>query len=72
MDLSSPAGLISSLFIGLIAMAMIVYAKRAERFAPFLGGAALCVMPYFVHGVVLLWLATAACLAGTWLLGKYT
>jgi hypothetical protein len=72
MDLSSPGGLFTSLIIGLLGMAMIMYAKRAEKLAPFIGGAAMCVFPYFVHGLLLTWLLAGACLAGTWALSRYT
>lgn len=72
MDLSSPASFLTSLIVGLIGMALIIYAKKAERPAPFVGGAALCVFPYFIHGVALTWLVAALCLAGTWALNRAT
>lgn len=71
MDLSA-GGLLSSLFIGLLGLGMIMYAKRADRIAPLVGGLALCVIPYFLHSLLLTWLATGACLAGTWALNKLT
>lgn len=37
-----------------------------------LGGLALCIFPYFVHSLALTWIATGACLAGTWALNKVT
>ena len=69
MDFSA-GGLISGLVIGLVGLAMILYAKKSERMAPFIGGLALCVFPYFVHSVLLTWLLTGACLAGTWALDR--
>jgi hypothetical protein len=71
MDLSA-GGLISSLIIGLVGMGMIMYAKKAERIAPLVGGLALCIFPYFVHSLALTWIATGACLAGTWALNRVT
>lgn len=71
MDLSA-GGLISSFIIGLIGMAMIMYAKKAERIAPLVGGLALCVFPYFVHSLIVTWLVTGACIAGTWALNRMT
>lgn len=71
MDLS-PASLFSSLVIGLVGMGMIMYAKKAERLAPLIGGLALCVFPYFVHSLVLTWIGAGACIAGTWALSKFT
>ncbi len=71
MDFST-GGLLSSLFIGLIGMGMIMYAKKAERVAPLVGGLALCVFPYFVHSLIVTWLVTGACLAGTWALNRVT
>lgn len=70
MDLS-PGGLFSSLIIGLVGFGMILYAKKNERMAPFIGGVALCVFPYFVQSLILTWLLTGACLAGTWMLDRH-
>ncbi|MEO8156878.1 MAG: amino acid transport protein [Betaproteobacteria bacterium] len=45
----------NELFIGLIAgafgMAYFVYGKRQAKFAPMIGGVALCVYPYSTDGV---------------------
>lgn len=71
MDLSA-GSLFSSLVIGLIGMGMIMYAKKAERIAPLVGGLALCVFPYFVHSLILTWLGAGACIAGTWALNRVT
>ncbi|MBL8744942.1 MAG: hypothetical protein JNK58_01155 [Phycisphaerae bacterium] len=71
MDFST-GGLLTSLFIGLVGMGMIMYAKKAERVAPLVGGLALCIVPYFIHSLILTWIAAGACVAGTWALGKVT
>lgn len=71
MDLSAGA-LFSSLVIGLMGFGLMMYGKKSERIAPFVGGAAMCVFPYFVHSLILTWLGAGACLAGTWALNKFT
>lgn len=70
MDLS-PGMLFSSLAIGLVGFAMIVYARKAHRAAPFVGGLVLCVAPYFAHTVVMMWLIAGAAAAGAWAAGKW-
>jgi len=62
MNLSDPAVLISGLFIGLVGVALFMYGKKQCNLR-FLGaGAALCIYPYFVSSVLLIWLIAAACL----------
>lgn len=70
MDLS-PGMLFSSLAIGLVGFAMIVYAKKAHRAAPFICGLVLCVAPYFAQTVVMMWLIAAATAAGTWAVTRW-
>lgn len=71
MDLSA-GGIFTSLVLGLIGMGMMMYAKRSERVAPLVGGLVMCVFPYFVHSILLAWLGAGACLAGTWMLSRFT
>ena len=63
MDLSNPYILLSGLFIGLIGMGLLMYGKKVMEPKCIGIGIAMCVYPYFVTSVVLMWLLAAACLA---------
>ena len=71
MDLSNPASLISGLLIGLVGMALLIYGKKQQRAMPALAGLALCVIPYCIASVAVLWLVTGACLGGLFVANKY-
>lgn len=71
MDLSNPASLISGLLIGLVGMALLIYARKQQRAMPALAGLALCVIPYCIASVLVLWLVTGACLGGLFVASKY-
>jgi hypothetical protein len=71
MDLGSPAALISSIILGLIGTAMLIYGKKQQQFVPVIGGLALCVVPYFLASVLLMWLGGAACIAGVWYSSRF-
>jgi phosphate/sulfate permease len=64
MDLSNPASLISSIVIGIIGMGLFIYGKKQTSIPSLLTGIVLCVFPYFVSSVLLMWAITAACLGG--------
>lgn len=64
--LDHPGALISGLFIGLIGMALFVMGKRAGDLKLLLAGLAMCVYPYFIENVWLMWAITAACLVWVW------
>lgn len=70
MDLSNPAALFSGLVIGVIGMGLFVYGKKQTNLKCLLTGGALCVFPYFVSSVLLLWLITAACLGGLYAMSR--
>lgn len=70
MDLSNPAALISSILIGVIGMGLFVYGKKQQSLPPLLAGVMLCVFPYFVASVMLMWLITAGCLGGLYVAGR--
>ena len=63
-----PANLFSSLFISCIGMGYFLYGKKAGRLWPLLGGIALCVYPYFVGSVLLMWVLAAAIMVGVYLM----
>lgn len=63
MDLDHPGALYSSLIIGLIGMGLFMYGKKQPSARCLLAGIGLCVFPYFVSSVVLMWGVTAATIA---------
>lgn len=71
MDLSNPWSLFTGVVLGLIGMSLFVYGKKQETFPPMIAGAVLCVVPYFVGSILLLWLIAAACLAGLYAHSRY-
>ena len=70
MDLGSPAALFSALLIGLIGTAMFIYSKKQERPMALLTGIALCAFPMFIASVAVLWLVTAGCLGGLYVVSR--
>lgn len=63
----SPAILFSSLIIGLIGMGLLLYGKKQPDLKCLAAGAGLCVFPYFVHSLLVMWLITGACCAALWI-----
>jgi hypothetical protein len=72
MDLSNPASLISGLLVGLVGMALLMYGKKQQRALPALAGLTLCVVPYFIASLLVLWVVTGACLGGLFVASKYS
>lgn len=70
MDLSNPASILSSLLIGLIGVGLFLYGKKQQAPAPLFTGIALCVFPYFVASVWLMWVIAAGCLGLLYLLAR--
>lgn len=64
MDFGNPALLLSGLLISAIGMGLLIYGKRSENLRPLLVGLVMCVFPYFVGSVAILWLGAAACMGG--------
>ena len=71
MDLGNPWTLISGLVIGLVGMVLFMYGKREQNLRALGAGVVLCVYPYFVASVVLMWVVFALVLGVAWALGKY-
>lgn len=65
-----PAQILSGLVIGLIGFALFRYGRQAERPPFLLTGIALMTFPAFVHSVLAMWLVAAACIGGSWLIGR--
>ena len=64
MDLDNPAALFSSIIIGCIGMGVFIYGKKQANVWCLLGGAILCIFPYFVTSLLAMWGITVACLGG--------
>ncbi|MFG0284623.1 MAG: hypothetical protein ACF8R7_09400 [Phycisphaerales bacterium JB039] len=62
----SPAVLLSSLIIGLAGMGLLIYGKKQSNLKCLAAGAGLCVYPYFVHSLIVMWLVALVCGAGLW------
>jgi hypothetical protein len=56
----TPATLAIGILTGAVGVGYFIYGKRQTKFAPLLGGMALCVYPYFVDSV--LWLVVIGAL----------
>ncbi len=70
MDFGNPWALVSGLFIGLLGMALFIYGKKQADLKCLLTGGVLCIFPYFVTSVILMWLITGACVGGLFLWAK--
>lgn len=71
-DFTSPA-FIASLVVSVVGMVLFMYGKRASRQPELMAGIALMVVPYFVHGVLLLSGITGVVVAALWFIthGKF-
>lgn len=72
MDLDHPGVFLSSMLIGVIGMGVFIYGKKSGDFKSLAIGLLMCVFPYFVHSLLVMWLATAACFGGMFVLSKTT
>ncbi len=70
MDFDHPASLISGLIIGLLGMGIFIYGKKQSNLRCIGVGLAMCIFPYFITGLVAMWLCAGACLGAIWGLGK--
>ena len=64
MDLDHPGLLLSSMLIGLLGFAVLIYGKKSGDVRSLVIGLAMCVFPYFVHSLLTMWLLTAAGVGG--------
>lgn len=64
MDLDHPGVLLSSMLIGLFGMALLMYGKKAGSGRALVIGLVMCIFPYFVHSLVVMWLGAGACVGG--------
>ncbi len=70
MDFSNPAILLSGLFIGVIGLALLMYGKKALEPKCIGIGLAMCIYPYFISSLLLLWAVTGACLLAVYFLPR--
>jgi hypothetical protein len=71
MDLSDPWLLISGLVLGAIGAGLFIYGKKQSDLRCLAAGVALCVVPYFIGSVLVLWLFGAGTIGGLWAWCKY-
>ncbi len=71
MNLGDPSVLLSGLVIGCLGMVLFIYGKKQVNMKCLLTGAVLCVFPYFISSVIVMWVITGACLGGLYLASKY-
>jgi hypothetical protein len=69
--LGSPAMFISSAFIGLVGTALFLYGKKQPDLRCLFTGVGMCVYPFFIHSVILLWVVFAAMVAGLYALIRH-
>jgi hypothetical protein len=70
MDLDHPGVMLSSLLIGLVGMALLMYGKKAGSVKAIAIGLVMCVFPYFVHSLVVMWLGAGVCVGGMFVMPK--
>lgn len=64
MDLGNPWVLFSGLFIGAVGFVLFIYGKKQANYKCLAAGLVMCVFPYFVSSLLVMWLLTGACLCG--------
>jgi hypothetical protein len=70
MDLSDLNSLLSSIVIGAIGMGLFIYGKKTQEFKTLGIGIAMCVYPYFVHSLLLMWGIALVCMASVYVLPR--
>jgi hypothetical protein len=70
MNFSDPGIFISGLLIGLIGMGILMYGKKTTEPKCIGIGLAMCVYPYFVTSLLLLWVLAGACMVGVYMLPR--
>jgi len=70
MDLSNPGTLLSALIIGALGMGLFIYGKKQQHIPSLLAGVGMCVFPYFVSSLLVMWLLAALFIGGLWASAK--
>ena len=47
-----PELLFAALFFGAVGIGYFIYGKKQQRFVALISGITLCVVPYFIHGII--------------------
>jgi hypothetical protein len=71
MDFGNPSLIFSGLLIGLIGFVMFNYGRKQLNFRILAAGLTLCVYPYFISSMILLWLIFALIIGGIWALNRW-
>ncbi len=65
MDFGNPWSLLSGIIISMVGMVLFMRGKKDVNMPCLGAGIALCVYPYFVSSLILMWVLFAACM-GAW------
>ena len=71
MELPSFGYLFSSLVIGTVGLGFFLYGKKRPEPKCLLIGLAMCIYPYFVSSLLLMWGIAVACVAAVWALPSF-
>ncbi len=71
MELPDLSLLFSSLIIGTVGLGMFLYGKRKPEPKCLGIGAVMCVYPYFVHSLLVMWLIAGACAVAAYFLPSF-
>jgi hypothetical protein len=71
MDLGDPLVLISGFLIGGIGFVILIYGKKEWNLKCLVAGLTMCVFPYFISSLALMWLIAAVCVGGLYVASKY-
>ncbi len=71
MDFGNPWILFSGLLIGLVGFLMFNHGRKEQNFRVLFTGLALCVYPYFVGSVLMIWLVFAAIVSVLYALNRF-
>jgi hypothetical protein len=63
MGLDDPWALFSGLVIGSVGLGLFICGKKQLEWRYMLAGTVMCIFPYFVGSVAMMWLITGCCVA---------
>lgn len=72
MDLGDPLVLISGFLIGGVGFVLLMYGKKEWNIKVLATGLVMCIFPYFISSLALMWLIAAVCVGGLYVASKYT
>jgi hypothetical protein len=71
MDFSNPWLIVSGLLIGVVGFFLFNYGRKEPDLKALAAGMVLCVYPYFVGSVIILWLVFAGVMGALYAWNKY-